>query len=182
MSSTPPKVLVAFTTSDALYARFIRYVIKAVYHHAMLFIYLEDFGGWYAVEIDADGVHIISTKKAFKRISKFKCFTCNTDLQVGISKTHESIGLEYDWKGLFFGLVFVFLKRFFGFIPDKPVHSVQKMYCIEYVATVLKAAGIPSYKNVDPASISPCMLYRTVCNDSMFTPYEITQEELLNNA
>jgi hypothetical protein len=182
MANPQPKVLVAFTTSNDLYARFIRYVIKAVYHHAMLFIYLEDLGGWYAIEIDADGVHIISTKKAFKRISKFKCFECTADLQVGISKTHESIGLEYDWKGLFFGLLFVFLKRFFGFIPDKPVHSVKKMYCIEYVATVLQAAGVPSYKNVDPASIPPCTLYRTVCNDSMFTQYDITKEELLNDA
>jgi hypothetical protein len=148
----------------------------------MLFIYLEDLGGWYAIEIDADGVHIISTKKAFKRISKFKCFTCNADLQVGISKTHESIGMEYDWKGLFFGLLFVFLKRFLGLMPDKPVHNVSKMYCIEYVATVLKAAGIPSFKDVNPAAVPPCELYRRVTRDKIFTVYDVTKGELLNDA
>lgn len=180
MNDEYPKVLVALTTSNKLYARFLRYLMGSRFHHTLLFINLWELGGWVAVDIDKNGPHIISTKKAFERITDFECLGAQENLFQGIAVCRDYMGNGYDKKGALFGILLLFLRRLFGLRVKHTVQDPLKMYCVEYVASVLRYSNVRVFKDLNVSNLSTFDFHDLLEQDPTLTRVTITRKELLN--
>ena len=114
MGEVCPKVLLALTTSKKLYARFLRWLMGAEYHHTLLFVNLRALGGWVAIDVDKNGPHIVSVKRAFRNISKFECYYSAYNLFDGISACRDYLGEGYDRLGVLSGIWKLLLRKYFN--------------------------------------------------------------------
>jgi len=159
------RVLIAFTTSNALYAKVLRWLMHSRVHHCLMFLDLDEFGGWMALEIDEDGVHVVHPRRALKRVTKMECYESDYDLTAGISAMSTYIGKGYDWRGLLWGTWRLFLWRLFGYISKKALHDTSRMFCSEFVTQVVKRSGIPGTDSLEPASTWPPLLKDVIASD-----------------
>jgi hypothetical protein len=160
------RVLIAFTTSNAIYAKVLRWLMRARVHHCLMFLELEEFGGWMALEIDEDGVHVVHPNRALKRITKMECYETDYNLSAGIAALSGYIGKGYDWKGLLWGVWRLVLWRLFGYISKKALQDTSRMFCSEFVTAVVKRSGIPGTDSLEPASTWPPLLRDVIALDS----------------
>lgn len=157
-----PRVIIAFTTSDALYARFLRWVMDDRIHHCLLFYQSNVFGGWMAIEIDEEGPHVCVPGHAFSRISKMECYEVEQDLTPGIRAMKHYIGKGYDWKGIIVGVLFLLINKLFGLATVRTYHRVSKMFCSEYVTSVCRRAQVEGTLNLIPAMTWPSLLKKAL--------------------
>lgn len=174
------KVLVALTTSDKLYARFLRFLMRSKFHHALLFIYLYEFGGWVAIDIDRNGPHVISTRKAFAQITDYECYYCTKNLFTGIAACRDYMGSGYDRRGVTSGVVWATLKRLFGIKPKQTAQDPLKMYCLEYVGEVLKYSGVPRFQHLDISLLTTLDFQKQIEQDRTLCKIDMSRVELLN--
>lgn len=175
-----PKVLVALATSHKLHARFLRYLMGSRFHHTLLFVHLVELGGWVAIDVDKNGPHIVSTRKAFERITDFECIQSKDNLFKGIAVCRDYMGTGYDTKGALFGVLILCLKRLFGIKPKNIGQDPLKMYCVEYVASVLRYSDVRSFKDLDVSNLSTLDFHDLLESDPTLTRFTISRKELLN--
>jgi hypothetical protein len=115
------------------------------------------WGGWWAADIVPTGIVKRTAEESFKRkIFDYRLYECtNTSLIAGVRNARKLIGARYDWKGLFFNLIRSWLWRTLKVKWLKPVHDVDRLFCSEFVACVLKWSNIKDFQDVDPSMISP---------------------------
>jgi len=177
-----PKVLVALTTSKKWHARFLCWLMQSRFHHAMLFLNLKEFGGWTAIDIDKNGPHMISTKKAFERISDYACCYSKQSLFPGIAKCRDYMGNGYDRPGVISGVILLFLRRLFGLNPKRTYQDPLRMYCVEYVASVLKYSNVQLFRHVNVALLDTLSFHKIMEDDPDLIRFNISKLELLNEA
>ena len=173
-----PKILLMLTTTGQIYAKILRYLMESEFHHSMLFVNLKLFGDWMAINVDRKDAALVGPKSVLKKVTKYKCYYSSIDLSVGIERCKDFLGSGYDSKGAFFGTIFLFLKKLFGFIPKEPIQNPSKTYCIEYISSVLKYSGVPSFKDVNPSLLTMREMHDLIERDSTLTRYYIFKEEL----
>ena len=161
---TRPRVLIAFTTSDALYAKVLRWLMRSRIHHSLLF-YKSPHLGWLALEIDEDGVHLVNPNRALKRITKMECYESGYDLTTGLLAMKHCIGKRYDWLGLLSGVWRLLLYRLFGYVSKKGSHSISRMFCSEMITGVCLYSGIPAARELKMESTWPTLLRDTIVPD-----------------
>lgn len=175
-----PKVLAVLATSNKLYARFLRYLMGSRFHHAFIVVNISELGGWLAIDVDRNGPHMISTRKAFEEITDFECIQAKENLFKGIAVCRDYMGSGYDHKGAWFGVFILCLKRLFGIKPKNTVQDPFKMYCIEYVASVLRYSDVRSFKDLNVSNLSTLDFHDLIDSDSTLSRFTISKKELLN--
>jgi len=160
-------ILVAFSTSDKFYAKILRKIMKSHIHHTFLFVELEGFG-LMALEINQDGIRFVSSKRVMRYARRIECFEYIEDLTPGLLSMKDYLGKKYDWKGLIFGALRLLVKRYFHYESKKEIHNPNKMFCSEFVASVLKRSNVEGTQNWITSNISPKMLYDFIENSKLF--------------
>ncbi len=131
-------VIVPIETSE-WWAKLIRWVLQSRWNH--IFILFEDstLGGWWSIDIRNDGVHVIAAEKSsLTRLGKAEFYECNHSLLPALQQSRKLVGSGYDWLGLSMNLFRLLLWRFLKIKWLKPVHSLGRMTCVEYVTTFLR--------------------------------------------
>lgn len=153
-----PKVLICLSASDAWYGRIIRWASRSRVNHTFL-LYRSDVWGWFAVEINENGVQLIPPSR-LTRVDYLECWRCDEDLLHGLAGMRRWIGAGYDWRGLLSGLVRLVVRRLFGMSIDGASHSAKRLFCSEAAAVVLRNAAAPGSDSIDPPNTSPGDLRR----------------------
>lgn len=180
MISEHPKALIALATSEKWHAKILRYLMDSRFHHALVFVYLEEFGGWMAIDTDRRGPHLVTTERIFEKISDFECYYSKESLFKGIAKCRNFLSNDYDTKGAIFGTILLVLKKIFSLKPKRNIQDSQKAYCLEYVASVLKYSGVPSFKHENVSLLTTLNFESLIDSDPTVVKFNITKLELLN--
>ena len=160
-------ILIAFSTSDKVYAKILRKIMDCPYHHTFLFVEFKEFG-WMALEIDNKGVRFVNVNSIGTYAKKLIYFKPTKDLSNGLILMKNYIGKKYDWKGLFSGAWRLLIKKWFEHEINDGEENPNRMFCSEFVASVLQKSSIPGTSCWIPANISPKMLYDFIKNNEYF--------------
>lgn len=141
MSESPPYFVLAAT--DALYARFLRWLMHANVNHAMLVYQDERWGGYWAVEIDECGVRVVPLERIKARYLRLDFYRCSKgDFKAAFQEMRKAVGARYDWKALLINIVRLLVRRVFGRTFGKQMHRLSRYMCSEFVADYLIHAGV----------------------------------------
>ena len=164
---TTRRVLICLAASDNVGGRFIRWVFKSPVSHAFIIYKSTEWDWWEAVQINQHGVHKVSARKIIKSgaYKSIRAFEPKFDLWIGVLTKRYFIGRDYDFKGVFAGLLKGLLQRFLGIKIHKLIHSGSALFCSEYVAEVIKAAPNAPTLVEPPSELAPHMLL-TYCETS----------------
>jgi hypothetical protein len=128
------------------------------------------WGGWWAAQIDERGVRKIPFNQLkYTYLEKYELAdTTKTSLALGVRAMRNHIGDSYDWLGLLWGLFKLTVKRLTGWNIRGVVHSDERLFCSEFVASVLQRAGIHGTEKWTPESVSPAMIRRFLLCNALF--------------
>jgi len=161
------EVLVAFSTSNKLYAKILRKLMDSHIHHTFLFVRFPSLG-FMALEIDQYGIRFVPVHKTNGYAKHLEVFSCKYDLNIGLITMKDYIGRKYDWKGVISGAWRLFLRKYFKYETKNGVHSRNRMFCSEFVASILKESEVDGTSKWKPSEMSPKMLYDFVNNHKHF--------------
>lgn len=136
------RILFAVTTSNALYSRILRWAMRSNINHSLVLYESSEWGGWWAVEINENGVNKIPVEK-LSRVGYMECYECSEDLWPAMRATRDFMGERYDWFGLLGGLAKLIIYRLFRRTIKSPTHRDDRLFCSEYVAHVMYHANLP---------------------------------------
>jgi hypothetical protein len=151
------RVFICFSASDTWYGRMIRYLTQSDFNHVFLSYKSDMWGGWWATQVDDDGVRLLPLEKVVgKKKMPVECYeTVSSDVFDGLVSVRDYIGSRYDWRGIFGFLVKLIVWRLFGKRILNPFHDRAKMFCSEFVMLILQKANIGNTMNYDASSASP---------------------------
>lgn len=159
--------LVAFSTSNKLYAKILRKIMRSPIHHTYMYVEVEGLGIM-ALEIDQGGIRFVNNTRPLNWAHRIDAFECSQDLTPGLLEMKNYIGKKYDWKGVIFGALRLLVKRYFNYESKKEIHNPNKMFCSEFVASVLKKSNLEGTQDWVPSKMSPKMLYDFVTESDLF--------------
>lgn len=167
MSNGELKVLVCFGAHNEWYGRLVRRILGGTYNHCFLAYKSLDWDKWMCVEV-LDKVCLLTFDDACKRYSKMEIYESSCNLFKGMQAMVGYIGSDYDTKGVIWGLIKVFLWKFFKIEMIKPFQDTSRLFCSEYVAEVLKRSNVPDTSFWQTSNISPKMLKQFVTANPKF--------------
>lgn len=156
------RVLICFTAGRPWWSRILRRVMRCEINHVMTLYSGELWGGWWAVQVDEMGVRLVPALRALSGCVKILCYEYRASLMPGLLSMRDYIGQRYDWRGLAWGVIRILLQRIFGNGVHRAWHSYNRMFCSEFVATMLQRAKVPGAETWDPSSIPPSYLLNFV--------------------
>jgi len=162
------EALIAFSTSDKLYAKILRKLMNSPIHHTFLFVNLDRLN-WMALEIDDRGIRFVPVSKIQGYAKHLKVYECtSTDLVEGLVFMRNYIGKKYDYLGLISGAFRLFLRKYFNYVSSNNEHNPNKMFCSEFVASVIQYSEVEDSDHWIPSNMSPKDLYDFVRNHKDF--------------
>jgi hypothetical protein len=166
------RVLICLAASKNWYGRLIRKLTGSKYNHAYIIYTSYLFGGWWGVEIAEDGVVKLPLEKIKAKYYLNDCFEYEYNLDLGLQRTRQMVGKKYDWLGVLgFGLK-ILIKRLFRRKVDNTLQAGGRLFCSEYVASVLKLAGAFGFEKVVPEEMSPGDIAKILLKNSAYRKVE----------
>lgn len=129
-----------------LKSRLIQKITKCKYSHVFIRFWSDEWKSHQVIDIDERGIVQVPWHNTEYLLSseKREC----VDMYVApmgfvdeMIKEQDIIGDSYDWKGLFGGLFKLIILRVFGIRINKPWQSKGRLFCSEYIATLLHPFG-----------------------------------------
>lgn len=167
------QVLITLTASDTWYGREIRKATKSNVNHALVLYQSSDWLDWRAIDTQEKGVTPAVSAKKLTRIDYLECWKCSVDLWKGLRLTKSDFFKKYDWIGLIFGFIRAVLANYLYIEITKPIHAHNRLFCSEYVAAVIMAAGVPDTAAWIPANMSPGDLKKFMGDSPHFTLVDV---------
>lgn len=155
-------VLICLAASHTWYGKLIRKLTQSKYNHAYIIYTSYLFGGWWAVEIAEDGIQLLPLEKVKKKYYENDCFEYAYNLDLGLQRTRLMVGKKYDWLGVLGFGVKILVKKLFRRNVENAFEDNRRLFCSEYVASVLKYAGAFGFEKTDPSQMSPDDIFRVV--------------------
>jgi len=152
-------VRIVFTAPTKLSSRIVQYVTRSHVSHVYIEYPSDLWGGRWAAEATREnGVRKVVARKA--RHDVCAEFYCKFDTQAGLAAVSKYLGEDYDYFGVgFFGLV-IYVKRWFSAKLKHPLRSSKSQFCSEFVARFFKGSHLAGAEGWDPELSSPERLYR----------------------
>jgi len=146
-------VTLCFVSGRGLKDRFIQWVTGCVFNHVYIEFWSDEWGCWQAIDITERGVIQLPANKVGHRglTSRYRA---HDGMGRAIMERCDLIGNRYDWKGLIGGLFKMIMLKVFGFTTSRPWHSKGRLFCSEYVATILRLCDEHRFSRV-PWMTSP---------------------------
>jgi hypothetical protein len=151
---------ICFYHGTDLKSKLIQKITKCKYNHVFIRFWSDEWNSNQVIDIDERGVVQIPWHNTEYLLSsqKRQCvemYEAPKGFVDEIIKQQDIIGDLYDWKGLFGGLFKLIILKVFGIKINKPWQSKGKLFCSEYVATLLQSVG---YK-LEPWLSSPSDIF-----------------------
>jgi hypothetical protein len=149
---------VGFSTSKTSWvSKIIRWFTAGRTSHTFLVYHDSDWGREMVMEATQGGYRIVPFEH-YKN-SLVAIFTPKHSIDVGLAKSVDWLGENYDYKGLF-GMAWVELGRWLKRKWRNPWQSSTSMFCSEAVVRVLQGSSYPGAEQFDPGSTDPETLLR----------------------
>lgn len=162
---------ICFSASSHLLAGFFRKILKSNINHCFVIYKSNDWDNWMAIEIDRLGVRLLPAIQVIKSQKHIELYECE-DIRKGLIQNQHCIGWAYDWLGLAWGLIRTKLFDWFGLQINRSIHSKDKMFCSEFVTTILNDSNMIEIEDTDTSSISPVKLKEIVSKSNNFKKIE----------
>lgn len=156
-------VTLCFVSGRGLKDRFIQWVTDCPFNHVYIEFWSDDWGGWQAIDITERGVVQVPASKT-GYLDPISRYCANEGMGGAIRARRDLIGNRYDWKGLFGGLFKLTMFKLFGFTISKPWHSKGRLFCSEYVATILGLSDAHRFSRVPWLTTPKDIWVYALCN------------------
>ena len=148
-------VLVCLSASNKWYGKAIRKLTRSNVNHAFIAYTSQEWGGWWAVQIDERGVVKIPAEKV--EYDYVECYDFDVDLRAAMIATRSLYGEDYDWEGIAGFLIKLIAWRVWGRNIVNPLHKTGDLFCSEFVTTFLQQ--VPDMDSaimkLNPSSVAP---------------------------
>ena len=162
------KVLVCFAKHKKWYSNIVLWLTRSKVNHVFVEYYNSFWRKNRAVDIDNTGVCDKPTA-SFDSFENLERWECSISLNDSLKQMEGFVGTtKYDWLGMFWGVIRLFFLRIFGMKINKTIQSKKRLFCSEFVAEVLKKAGVPGTENWITSDFSPGDLKKFVETNECF--------------
>ena len=149
-------VIVCLSAGEEFYSKAIRKLTHANVNHAFLAYTSQEWGGWWAVQIDERGVvkvPVENVKHCYLECYDFPQF----DLSTAMPRVRELIGDRYDWAGIAGFLFKLYAWRALGRRVVNPLHKSGELFCSEFVTKYLQRVDgmYDAFTMLDASSVAP---------------------------
>jgi len=160
-------ICIGFGASDSLRSKLIRWATDAEYSHVWIEYPSTCWGGQWVAHSAEKGVVKEPMKRVRARYDRIYVFEVKGfDLTSGMAASKELLGRAYDFKVIWNALLLVIHRatkwKWLWKVASK---DISKITCSEFVATVMKRAGLPEAKGLDPEFVTPGDLFH-LCKSS----------------
>ncbi len=151
--------------------------LSGTWWNHVFFLYEDEFwDDWLAVDILTTGPTLLTGKRALKRYKKVECYDVQPDIGQALRDSKEDIGSGYDWLGLFVSLFLLLLFKATGYKRFRPLHSIARYTCLEWIITVLKRANVNGTEKFTPIITPPEEFETFIAECSSVTKTETPKE------
>lgn len=150
-------ICIGFGAENNLKSKLIRWAIRSDCSHVWLEYPSRCWGGQWVAHSSDRGVVKEPCSRVRNRYDKVYLFEVKGfDLMPGMRKSKELMGRRYDFKVIWNALVLV-AHRFtkWDWLWNIASKDLNRLTCSEFVTTVLKRAGLPEARNLDPEFTTP---------------------------
>jgi len=149
------RALVCLTAGRGIFARAIRFLTKSDVNHAFIAYKSDDWGGWWAVQIDERGVVKIPVEQIKHKY--IECYDMGMSLKPAFKMDRSLYGERYDWLGILGFLFKLVVWRSLGKVIGNPLHRKGELFCSEYVTAFLQLVPgmYDSINALKPSQVAP---------------------------
>lgn len=156
---------IGFARDRSFKSKLIRFATGGVWSHCWIEYPSEIWGGRWIAHASADGIIKIPAEQYLKSRDTYIRYEVLKDIRQGLVKSRNHVGKKYDFFAAIFNGLLLLLFRLTGIQLWEPVINHNRITCSEFVATILKAGGIPEMQDKIPELMTPSML-EEICNSS----------------
>ena len=153
------RVYLVLAATNALYARFLRWLMGSNVNHAMIVYMDRTWGDWWAVEVDERGVRLAPLYTLRERYLRYEFYRCDdAEYSLAFPAMRNEVGSKYDWLALGINVLRYIVWRISGKRWLSPLHSLSRMMCTEFMVHFMQKAGIDGADELTPSLTSPVAL------------------------
>lgn len=161
------KLTIGFGTSKGWVARLKHFILRDEVSHVWLEYFTEDFGQTVVIHASVGGVQLQPKSHVLKTYNEKFRYETTVDIPGGYATAIESIDTKYDYPGLLFAVVVLYVWRWFRVELKNLLASPDAVICSELVVMCDPTGLIPEWRDLDPERVSPQMLL-DICRQSQF--------------
>ena len=152
-------VMICLVSEKDLKSKLIQWITGSQYNHVFIEFHSGEWRGRQRIDITERGVIQLPVENQPYNEQEVVRYRAKECIEKAIVARKDMIGNRYDWKGLFGGLVKMIVLRLFGRVITRPWHSKGRLFCSEYVATLLGESDANNY-SLDPWVSRPTDIMR----------------------
>ena len=163
-------VKICFCSGTKINERIIQLITGSKWNHVYLQFWSEDWSNLVIIDITARGVLQLPILERYGEIEKYELLRGKDRVVQAIIRKEYMLGREYDWCGLIMGLVRLFIWKITGKRIMRSIHSKGRLFCSEYVYTILKEAF---QLEGNPSEQSPKDIYNWIRSSTYFKRWNL---------
>lgn len=160
-------ICIGFGSGNDWRSKLIQWAVQSPYNHVWLEYPSTCWGGqWVAHSSDRGVVKepCVRVRNRYKRTCVFE--VKGFDLTPGMRESKELMGRRYDYKVIWNALLLVVHRATkWKWLWKLASKDISQLTCSEFVTTVLKRAGLPEARGLDPEFTTPGDLFK-LCKSS----------------
>lgn len=170
-------MLVCVASADNWKGRLTRWLTRSDVNHCFLLFESDLWGGWWAVNVDQNGIDILPAEKVVPQYSFVRYYAYQFPLKEGLAKSRSYIGTSYDWFGVFHLGVKLFFWKFLRLKILDPIQDLSRLFCSEFVMKVLKDAKVVGSEDYLASEATPRDVQELCERSDYFTQVLLTDFE-----
>jgi hypothetical protein len=159
------KLTIGFGTSKGWVAWLKHFLLRDEVTHVWLEYFTEDFGQEVVIHASVGGVQLQPKTHLLKKYKVQSRWVTTVDVPGGYATAIEAIDTKYDYPALLFGVIMLYLYRWFRIEVKNIFASPDAVICSELVVMCDPTGKIPEWRDLDPERVSPQMLL-DICRKS----------------
>ena len=152
-------VSIGFFSNDSLFCRLIQLVTCSTINHAAIGFVKDGKPMW--LQASVHGVDIVDRNWLGGLTEEYQILA---DVENEVELAEKKVGERYAYIALF-GFLLMTIFGWFGIKMNNPMPEPSCLFCSELVIEAVKG-DIDSFRNIDPASVSPAGLLDIVRKDT----------------
>lgn len=165
------RLTIGFGFSKGLAGWFKRLLLRDEVTHVWLEYFNEDFGQEVVIHATVGGVQLQPKSHVLKKYKEKFRYRTSVNVPGGYATAIEAIDTKYDYPGLFFAVIMLYVWRWLRIELNNLLASPTAVICSELVVMCDPTGQIPEWRNLDPEGVSPQMLL-DICRESQFFEQE----------
>lgn len=159
-------ICIGFSRGRSVRSKLIRWATGTEWSHVWIEYPSHVWGGRWVAHSAENGVVKVPAEPYLASCETVKRFEAQVDLTKGLRACREFVGRDYDYKVIWNALLLVVHRwTSWKWLLGLASRDISRMTCSEFVATILKKAGLPEARGMEPEFITPGDLFK-LCETS----------------